>query len=238
MGDAAASRRHHLALQRMQTPNDDSELGQWNDSANGSLLSHRTRFYNFIRIQNRLPTSLGQLLVKVGKFYSSCLTNLLTDLITLLISLVAVVLYQDNHFIESSSALSVSLSQVPEPLMNLLDKIFGLVSLSLYTYGERTTIDVAPKVAQDYRYLRLNASFYPELDEGNQIVNFSYSTDKKAEYFNQVSLPYGVRFDLSSTSIPQATRVAYENKVIRKIRLHLLHFSLRIISFISSPMMK
>ena len=64
----------------------------------------------------------------------------------------------------------------------------------------------------------MNASFLPELDENQQIVSLGYSTNnQRTESFNRVTLPYGVKFDLASTAVPQATRLAYENRLIRKI---------------------
>ena len=83
---------------------------------------------------------------------------------------------------------------------------------------ESRTTENSPRVSQDYRYLQLNASFLPELDENQQIVSLGYSTNnQRTESFNRVTLPYGVKFDLASTAVPQATRLAYENRLIRKI---------------------
>ena len=119
------------------------------------------------------------------------------------------------------SLTGLLLFQVPERLTVFMERVVSLITLSLYSYLELETVENMARISQDYRYLQLNATILPEKDEGNQIASFSYSTGNKIkENFNRVTLPSAIYFDLASTSIPRATRFAYDNKLFRKSFSH------------------
>lgn len=107
---------------------------------------------------------------------------------------------------------------VPFQLEKMMGKLGDLISLSLLPYwkAEPTGSTGSTGASKEVGQVQVNITFLPDkLEEGHQPVNLHWSTNNVIERYDGVNLPIN-NIPLPSTSIAQATRIAYEGDVIRK----------------------
>lgn len=110
---------------------------------------------------------------------------------------------------------------VPYQLEKLMGKFGDLISLSLLPYWKAEPAGSSESVgaSKEVGHVQVNVTFLPDIsDDGFQLVNLHWGTNNVIERYTAVTLPFG-SLPLPSTSIPQATRIAYDSDVIRNFPL-------------------
>lgn len=107
---------------------------------------------------------------------------------------------------------------VPVYLERIMEKLGDMTSLFLLPYWNAEPSSKIGQVGQrqEVGHHQINITFLPEqTDEEETIINLDWASNSLVERYNYVTLPIK-NIPLPSTSIPQATRIAYEGNVIRK----------------------
>lgn len=109
---------------------------------------------------------------------------------------------------------------VPFQLEKMMRKFVDMISLSLFPYWKAEPNSKTAGQADQSKEVgsvQVNITFLPDkTDDDNYLFDLHWATNNVIERYNEVTLPIE-NLILPSTSIPQATRIAYESDVIRKI---------------------